>query len=283
VKVLVTGGGGQLAAEFAGVWSDAEVWAPARAELDVCDERSVDAAFERHDPSIVVHCAAWTDVDGAEADRDGAFRVNELGSRLVARAARRHTSILVAYSTDYVFDGERPGGYVESDEPAPRSVYGASKLAGERAVLEEEPGAYIVRTAWVFSPRGRNFVRTMLRLGAERDELRVVDDQRGCPTYTAHLARATRTLIEGCRPDVYHLAGGGDCSWYELTLEIVRAAGLAARVAPIPSSELQRPAPRPAVSILRSEHECTPALPHWRDGLEECLAALTTPNEENAA
>jgi dTDP-4-dehydrorhamnose reductase len=283
MKVLVTGGGGQLAAEFPDVWSDADVWAPGRAELDVTDERSVDAAFARHDPSIVLHCAAWTDVDGAEADPDGALRVNELGSRLVARAAHRHTSILVAYSTDYVFDGHKAGGYVESDATDPRSAYGRTKLAGEQAVLEEEPGAYVVRTAWVFSPRGKNFVRTILRAGAERDELRVVDDQRGCPTYTRHLAQATRALVEGCRPDVYHLAGGGDCSWYELAGEIVRTAGLRARVEPISSDELQRPAPRPAVSILRSEHDCTPALPHWREGLEQCLAALTPRNEEDAA
>jgi dTDP-4-dehydrorhamnose reductase len=281
-RVLVTGGGGQLAAEFAAVYADADVWAPGHRELDVTDERAVDAAFERHDPSVVLHCAAWTDVDGAEADPEGAMRVNERGSRLVARAARRHTAILLAYSTDYVFDGTRVEGYVESDAPAPRSAYGRSKLAGEAAVLEEEPGAYVVRTAWVFSPRGRNFVRTMLRLGAELETLRVVDDQRGCPTYTRHLAEATRSLVEGCRPGIYHLAGGGACSWYELTCEIVEAAGLPARVEPISSEELTRPAPRPAVSILRSEHACTPALPHWREGLHACLRALPATKEDAA-
>ena len=132
-----------------------------------------------------------------------------------------------------------------------------------------------MRTAWVFGPRGHNFVRTMLRLGAERDELRVVDDQVGNPTYTRHLAKATLELVDTCPPGTYHLTGAGSCSWYELAASIMRHAGLAARVVPIPSSELvDRPAPRPACSILRTEHDCTPTLPPWRAGLDACLHAL---------
>jgi dTDP-4-dehydrorhamnose reductase len=280
MRVLVTGGGGQLAADLCAAFADAEMLAPPRAELDVTDAAAVDAAVAGFRPDLVLHAAAWTNVDGAEADPEGAHAVNAGGSRHVARAARRAGARLVAFSTDYVFDGTAGDGYVESDPTGPRSVYGASKLAGERAVREEHPDAYVVRTAWVFAPRGHNFVRTMLRLGRERDLLRVVDDQRGCPTYTGHLATATRQLLEACPPGTYHLAGGGACSWFELTGAIVADAGLEARVEPMSSAELDRPAPRPACSILRSEHACTPRLPHWREGLRACLAALESTDFE---
>ena len=274
MRVFVTGGRGQLAAEFAPLAGTAETLAPARDELDIRDAEAVSRAIEEFAPTLVVHAAAWTDVDGAESDPAGAFAVNETGSRNVARAARAAGAALVAYSTDYVFAGDAEGGYVESDPPAPRSVYGASKLAGEVAVREEHPDARIVRTAWVFAPRGKNFVRTMLRLGAELPELRVVDDQRGSPTYTRHLAEATLALVDRCPPGTYHLAGAGSCSWYEFASSIISHAGLPARVVPIGSDELDRPAPRPACSILRSEHACTPTLPSWQAGLEACLHEL---------
>jgi dTDP-4-dehydrorhamnose reductase len=272
-RVLVTGGGGQLGRELA-LLLGADAVALGRAELDVADEESVAGAFALHRPELVLHCAAWTDVDGAELDRDGAWRANEYGSRHVARAARACGASLVGLSTDYVFAGDDPTGYDERSPVAPRSVYGASKLAGERTLLAEHPEAYVVRTAWVFSPRGNNFLLTMLRLGAERDELRVVDDQIGCPTAAVHLARATMELVERCAPGTYHLAGGGSTSWHGFASAIIAAAGLTARVEPISSSELQRPAPRPACSILRTVHADAPRLPHWRDGLRDCLAAL---------
>jgi dTDP-4-dehydrorhamnose reductase len=275
MRVFVTGGRGQLAAEFAPLVGSGETRAPARDELDVRDAVAVARAIEEFAPTIVVHAAAYTDVDGAESDRDGAFAVNETGARNVARAARAIGAGLVNYSTDYVFAGDREQGYVESDATAPRSVYGASKLAGELATREEHPDAFIVRTAWVFAPRGKNFVRTMLRLGAELPELRVVDDQRGSPTYARHLAEATLSLVDRCPPGTYHLAGAGSCSWYELASAIMHHAGLPARVIPIDSDELNRPAPRPACSILRSEHACTPTLPPWQTGLEACLYELS--------
>jgi dTDP-4-dehydrorhamnose reductase len=275
MRVFVTGGRGQLAAEFAPLAGAGETVAPTHDELDVRDADAVSRAIERFAPTLVVHAAAWTDVDGAESDRDGAFAVNETGSRNVARAARAVGAAVVAYSTDYVFAGDAEEGYVESDPTGPRSVYGASKLAGELAVREEHPDAHIVRTAWVFAPRGKNFVRTMLRLGAELPELRVVDDQRGSPTYTRHLAEATLSLVDRCPPGTYHLAGAGSCSWYEFASAIMSHAGLPARVVPIGSDDLDRPAPRPACSILRSEHACTPTLPSWQTGLEACLYELS--------
>jgi dTDP-4-dehydrorhamnose reductase len=272
-RVLVTGGGGQLGREFA-VLLAGDAAAPGHAELDVSDEESVQRAFSLHRPELVLHCAAWTDVDGAESDPDGAWRANEYGSRHVARAARARGAALVGFSTDYVFAGDDPTGYDERSPVAPRSVYGASKLAGERALLTEHPEAYVVRTSWLFSPRGRNFLLTMLRLGAERDELAVVDDQIGCPTATSHLARATLQLLESCPPGTDHLAGAGSTSWYGFATAIMQDAGLNARVEPISSSQLQRPAARPACSILRTVHADAPRLPHWRDGLRDCLAAL---------
>jgi dTDP-4-dehydrorhamnose reductase len=274
-RVFVTGGRGQLAAEFAPLIAPDACLSPTRDELDVSDGDAVSRAIEQFRPTLVIHAAAWTNVDGAEADRAGAYAVNELGSRNVARAARGVGASLVAYSTDYVFPGDAADGYRESDATGPRSVYGASKLAGEVAVREEHPEAYVVRTAWVFGPRGQNFVRTMLRLGSERDELRVVDDQRGSPTYTRHLAEATLRLVDACPPGTYHLAGAGACSWFELAEAIMQRAGLDARVVPITSAELDRPAPRPACSILHSEHACTPTLPPWEAGLDACLHELS--------
>jgi dTDP-4-dehydrorhamnose reductase len=176
----------------------------------------------------------------------------------------------VAYfSTDYVFDGRKREPYVESDQPNPLSVYGQTKLGGE---WEVEAG-WIIRTAWLFGWSGRNFVRTMLKLGRERDEVRIVDDQRGCPTFVGHLATATRELAR-LPHGVYHVAADGDCTWAEFAEAIFSEAGLQCRVVPISSAELDRPALRPAYSVLRSEKADTPRLPHWREGLRACLERL---------
>jgi dTDP-4-dehydrorhamnose reductase len=176
---------------------------------------------------------------------------------------------LVYYSTDYVFDGSKGAPYVESDAPNPLSVYGRTKLHGEAAAGE---ASWIVRTSGLFGPTGTNFVRTILRLAEEQDELRVVHDQRTSPTYVGHLAAATRELLER-PPGLWHLAAEGECSWAELAEAIVEEAGLAAIVRRISSAEAGRRAPRPPYSVLRSEKDA-PALPHWRDGLRECLELL---------
>jgi len=217
-------------------------------------------------PGLVLHAAAWTDVDGAEADPVGAARVNVAGTRNVVALG----SPVVYYSTDYVFDGRKTEPYVESDEPGPLSVYGRTKLGGELEVRE----GWIVRSSWLFGWTSHNFVRTMLRLGAERDEVSVVDDQRGSPTYVGHLASATQEVLE-LPYDTYHVAAGGECTWAELAEAIFAEAGLSCRVRRITSQELSRPAPRPANSVLRSERGA-PELPHWREGLRECLARLSS-------
>jgi dTDP-4-dehydrorhamnose reductase len=216
-----------------------------------------------------LHAAAWTDVDGAEADPQGAAAANVGGTQNVAALG----APLVCFSTDYVFDGTKREPYVESDGPNPLSAYGRTKLHGEAAAGER---AWIVRSAWLFGPAGNNFLRTMLRLGLERDEVSVVDDQLGSPTYVGHLAAATRELVE-LPYGVYHVTAEGECTWAEFAEAIFAAAGLDCSVRRISSAELGRAARRPAYSVLRSEKAEAPRLPDWREGLRECLARMEWP------
>lgn len=216
-------------------------------------------------PDLVLHAAAWTDVDGAEKRPDLAELVNVRGTRNVVAL----DSPVVYFSTDYVFDGRKRESYVETDEPNPLSAYGRTKLAGEQEVGE----GWIVRTSWLFGWTGRNFVRTMLSLSEQQDEVRVVADQVGCPTYVGHLADAVPQLIE-LPNGVWHLAAGGECSWADFARAIFEEAGRKCRVVEIASDELGRPAVRPSYSVLRSERADAPRLPHWREGLRECLVRL---------
>ena len=257
--MLITGAGGQLGQALAEEFPEA--LALTRSEWDV----ALPASTLLPRPDVVLHAAAWTDVDGAEDDPQGAAAVNVGGTANVAALG----APLVYFSSDYVFDGRKQEPYVESDGPRPLSAYGRSKLHGEAAAGE---GSWIVRSAWLFGPTGHNFVRTMLRLGADRDEVAVVDDQCGSPTYVAHLAAATRELLER-PPGIWHVAGGGECTWAELAEAIFEGAGIDCRVRRITTAELGRPAPRPAYSVLRSERG-GPTLPHWREGLRECLERL---------
>ncbi len=213
----------------------------------------------------MLHAAAWTNVDSAEDDPQGAAAVNVGGTQNAAALG----APLVYYSSDYVFDGSKGEAYLESDAPNPLGAYGRTKLHGEAAAGDE---AWIVRSSWLFGATGHNFVRTMLRLGAERDELTVVDDQRGCPTFVDHLAAATADVVE-LPFGVYHVAASGDCTWAEFATAIFEEAGLDCRVRPVTTEEYGAKAPRPASSVLRSE-KGAPELPHWRDGLRACLRRL---------
>jgi dTDP-4-dehydrorhamnose reductase len=256
--ILITGAGGQLGMALSEVFPEAR--AVLREEWDVAEPYPFD---ER--PELVLHAAAWTRVDDAESDPEGARRVNVEGTRNVVALA----APVVYYSTDYVFDGAKAGPYVESDAASPLNAYGRSKADGEREVRD----GWIVRSSWLFGATGHNFVRTMLRVGAERDEVAVVDDQRGSPTYVAHLAEATRELLD--RPHgTWHVAAGGECSWAEFAEAIFEEAAVECRVRRITAAEYGLPAARPANSVLRSE-KGAPQLPHWRDGLRECLARLS--------
>ncbi|HEX5467784.1 MAG TPA: dTDP-4-dehydrorhamnose reductase [Gaiellaceae bacterium] len=233
--------------------------APGRSAFDVT---SPSGAYR---PSLVLHAAAWTDVDGAETQAGEAERVNVLGTRNVVELG----APVAYFSTDYVFDGAKGAPYVESDEPRPLSVYGRTKLAGEAEIDE----GWVIRSSWLFGPTGRNFVRTMLSLAGEQDEIRVVDDQRGSPTYVGHLAQATAEIL-ALPHGLYHVAGGGECTWADFAEAIFGEAGLRCRVIRVTSAGLGRPARRPAYSALRSENAGTPQLPHWRDGLRACLERL---------
>ena len=214
---------------------------------------------------VVLHAAAWTDVDAAEDEPQEAAAVNVGGTRHVAELGVP----LVYFSTDYVFDGRKGEPYVESDAPNPLSAYGRTKVYGEGAAGDS---AWIVRSSGLYGPTGKNFVRAMLDLARERDEVAVVDDQRTSPTYVGHLAQATRELLD--RPfGIWHLAAEGEPTWAEFAEAIFEEAGLETRVRRISSAELARPAARPAYSVLRSE-KAAPAIPHWREGLRACLTLI---------
>jgi dTDP-4-dehydrorhamnose reductase len=267
VKVLITGAGGMLGRDVVSAAGDDAV-ALAHSQLDVTDADAVATAVADAGPDVVINCAAFTDVDGAESSYESALRINRDGARNVAAAAPR----VLHVSTDYVFDGRAHAPYLESDPVAPIGGYGRSKLAGEQAVAAANPDHLIVRTAWLFGVGGKNFVETMLRVGSERGAARVVDDQIGCPTYTGHLAQGLLQLAASGRTGVQHLAGGGSCSWYELARATFAAAGLEVALEPCATEEFPRPAPRPAWSVLGSEHADAPVLPHWQAGLDAYLA-----------
>jgi dTDP-4-dehydrorhamnose reductase len=258
-RILITGAAGQLGRALEEEFPDAialardgwDVELPAPPELEV--------------PDLVLHAAAWTDVDLAEGHPQEAAAVNVGGTAHAAELG----APLVYYSTDYVFDGAKDAPYVESDPPNPVSVYGRTKLHGEAAAGEH---SWIVRSSGLFGATGTNFVRTIVRLGKEQEELAVVDDQRTSPTYVGDLAVATRELLSR-PPGIWHLAAQGDCTWAEFAEAIVDEAGLDTRVRRISSAKAGRAAQRPAYSVLRSEKDA-PVLPHWRDGLRACLERL---------
>jgi dTDP-4-dehydrorhamnose reductase len=240
--------------------------------LDITDGPAVDEALRTSRPDVVINCAAWTDVDGAEEHPDEASRVNDEGAALAAGAAAAAGAKFVFLSTDYVFDGSRRRPYVESDPTEPLSAYGRSKLGGETSVAVANAEHFIVRSSWLFGVGGRNFVETMLALADEQPEVVVVSDQVGCPTYTGHLAEALCELVQGWEFGIHHIAAAGQCSWYDFAQEIFDQAELDTAVLSATTDMLARPAPRPAFSILRSERRDPIVLPHWREGLAAYLA-----------
>ena len=275
MRLLVTGAAGMLGQDVVGAATRAghDVVALTRRDLDVADGDAVRRAVLEAAPDAIVNCAAWTDVDGAEADEAAATAVNGTGAGNLAAAAAHAGALLVHVSTDYVFPGDAAEPYLESDAIGPRSAYGRSKLAGEQAVREGCPRHAVVRTAWLFGPGGRNFVDTMRRLAAERDEVTVVDDQIGCPTYTGHLAQALVEIAQRGLTGTLHVAGGGRCSWHDLAEATFAATGATVTLRRGSSADLDRPAARPAFSVLATERDDTPRLPDWREGLDAHLEA----------
>ena len=274
MKLLVTGAAGMLGRDVMLAAGNAghEVVGFGRAELDITKPDALRRRLDIERPDIVINCAAWTDVDGAEAAAPAAFAVTGAGAGNVAAAAATIEARVVHVSTDYVFDGAKREPYVESDQPAPLSAYGRTKLAGEEAVAAANKRHFIVRSAGLFGVGGRNFVDTMLRLAQTQNEVTVVRDQVGSPTYTWHLAYGLVRLIEGIEYGLHHMAAAGRCSWYEFAREIFEQARVECNVLSITSAEFGAAAPRPAFSVLTSQREHAIRLPSWHDGLAGYLA-----------
>lgn len=292
MRLLVAGWQGQVARAFveaAPARADIVACAIGRPALDLCEPGTVEQALTDVRPDIVINTAAYTAVDKAESESARAFALNRDGAGMLAAAAARRHIPIIHLSTDYVYDGRKPGPYVETDETAPTSVYGRSKLDGEHAVQAANPKHIILRTAWVFSPVGQNFVKTMLRLAGERDRLRVVGDQQGSPTYAPHLVAAildvaTQVAANGNGEDrwgVYHAAGAGTASWYDVACEVFKHSGAlngpSASVDAITTAEYPTAATRPANSRLdcsKLERNFGVALPVWTSGVETCVGRL---------
>jgi dTDP-4-dehydrorhamnose reductase len=291
---LVTGAGGMLGTDMvAALTSRSEpVTGMNRASLDVTDAAAVTGAIARCQPDVVVNCAAWTAVDDAEASEEQALAVNAGGAANLAAACAASGARLVQVSTDYVFAGDAGRPYSEDDIPAPRTAYGRTKLAGERAVLDRLPGAgYVVRTAWLYGAQGPSFIGTMIRLEDQRPTVDVVDDQHGQPTWTVDVARQIIALVHStAAPGIYHATSSGQATWFGLAREIFGLLGAdPARVRPIPSSALSRSAPRPAWSVLGHGAWAATGIPpigEWRAALHRAfpdLVAARRPNTRQGA
>jgi len=245
-------------------------------ELDVTDEQDVKNCIGFVKPDVVIHAAAYTDVDGCESNRELAFLVNADGAKNVALACKKTSSVMVYISTDYVFGGTKSVPYKEEDETCPLNGYGESKLAGENYVKSILDKYYIVRTSWLFGKNGKNFIETILRLAKEKNELRVVNDQIGSPTYTFDLAKAINVLVTKPSFGYYHISNQGSCSWYDFAREILRLSGLNdVKVIPVSTEEIKRPANRPKYSVLNCQKfmdEFGYNLRNWQDGLKDYLA-----------
>lgn len=276
MRILLTGATGQVGWELRRTLAPlGEVKAFDRFGLDLADTPVLVATVRALQPEVIVNAAAYTAVDKAEAERDLAFAINATAPRVLAEEAKRIGALLVHYSTDYVFDGEKADPYVESDATRPINAYGASKLAGEQAIQKSACRHLILRTSWVYGPRGKNFYLTMLRLARERPELKVVDDQVGAPTSSLEIARATAMLLGKSAQGLYHMTAAGETSWYGFARAILERLGIATPVVAIPTAEYPTPAKRPRNSRLdcarlRSEHGVS--LAHWDQALAEVTA-----------
>ncbi len=284
MKVLVTGAGGMLGRDVVLAAGNAghDVVGFGHTELDVTDPKALGAKFELERPDVVINCAAWTDVDGAEESEDAALTVNGTAAGNVAAAAAKVGSSVVYVSSDYVFDGSKAAPYVETDQTAPLSAYGRTKLAGEEATAAANKRHFVVRSSWLFGIGGSNFVETMLRLAATQNEVLVVRDQVGSPTYTWHLAYGIVRLIEGVEFGIHHMAAAGACSWYDFAREIFDQAKVECLVLSATTDMLGRPAPRPAHSALESQREHAIELPSWQNGLSAYLSQRAAEQEAAA-
>lgn len=282
MNILITGCNGQLGneiqllqAQYAQhTWLNTDV-----NELDITDKAAIERFVEANEIDGIVNCAAYTAVDKAESDPQLARKLNADAPAFLSEAVAKRGGWMVQVSTDYVFNGTKHTPYVETDEPCPNSVYGQTKLEGEQAVSELCPNAMIIRTAWLYSEFGNNFVKTMIRLGREREQLGVIFDQVGTPTYAHDLATAIMTAIDkGIKPGVYHFSNEGVTSWYDFTKSIHRLSGInTCQVSPLHTTEYPTPACRPAYSVLdktKIKDVYGIEIPHWEESLAKCIAKL---------
>lgn len=283
-NILITGANGQLGNEMRVVSAEQEQLVyhfTDVAELDICDIEAIERYVVDHAIDCIVNCAAYTNVNKAEEDTELCDKLNHLAPANLARVAAKHQVGLIHVSTDYVFNGEHHLPYKEDEPTCPNSVYGATKLAGEQAIQTLHPAAVIIRTAWLYSTFGNNFVKTMLRLGSERDELGVVFDQIGTPTYARDLARAIQhILVKGIVPGIYHYSNEGVCSWYDFTKMIFALGGITTcQLKPLHTDEYPTPAARPHYSVLdktKIKQTYGVEVPYWVDSLRECISSVVS-------
>lgn len=273
MKIVVLGGTGQVGGELKRLYPQAEY--PGRGEIDLGKKESIDDYFLKHRPDVIINCAAYTQVDKAESESESevCYLINTRAIEWIAP----HCERIVHFSTDYVFNGKGYRPYLETDALDPLNIYGKSKAEGEELLLRLCPNAVVIRTSWVYSDLGKNFVKTMCQLSEQREELRVVSDQVGSPTYAADLAQV---VVEHAikrwsfRPGIYHYSNEGVASWYDLATEIMRIKSSACRVIPITTEDYPTPAKRPFYSVLSKEKiksELKVAIPHWKTSLERCM------------
>lgn len=283
-NILITGANGQLGNEMRVVSAEQEQLTyhfTDVAELDICDIEAIERYVVDHAIDCIVNCAAYTNVNKAEEDTELCDKLNHLAPANLARVAAKHQIGLIHVSTDYVFNGEHYVPYKEDEPTCPNSVYGVTKLAGEQAILSIHPEAVVIRTAWLYSTFGNNFVKTMLRLGSEREELGVVFDQIGTPTYARDLARTIQhIMVKGIVPGIYHYSNEGVCSWYDFTKMIFALGGITTcQLKPLHTDEYPTPAARPHYSVLdKTKIKQTYGIdvPYWVDSLRECISSVVS-------
>lgn len=280
MKIMITGGDGQLGRELSRELAPVgQVYALARTALDVTDAQSVRLAMRKVEPDVIVNAAAYTNVDKAESEPDAAMAVNHRAAYLLAQNAKAVGALLLHFSTDYIFDGKKSSSYSEVDNPSPLNQYGASKLAGEEAIVASGCEHIILRTSWLYASHSRNFLLTMLRLADRGQPLQIVDDQIGAPTWARDVAHAARLVIEGCNPPqgVYHLTAAGKTTWFGFAAEIFRLAKLQPAMVAVSSEHYSAAALRPRNSLLNTNKFCLAfgmELPAWQESLSKCMTEM---------
>jgi dTDP-4-dehydrorhamnose reductase len=281
--VLITGATGQLGSVLvASLSKNYQVIPTSSVDFNIADFNETKEYILKKRPDVIIHSAAYTDVDGCETNHDKAFRVNGLGTRNVAVATRQVKAKLFYISTDYVFDGSKIEPYYEYDQPNPLNIYGKSKLFGEESVKEQLNQFFIIRAAWLYGKKRKNFVKTMLELATKNEKLKVVNDQRGTPTYTADLSNQIKELIHTDLYGTYHCTSQGSCTWYEFALEIFRLNGLDVKIEPVTSEEFSRAAKRPKNSVLENymlKLQGIDLMPHWKESLKRFMGEFNLQSE----